>query len=160
MNNNIVRLMKDVKVPAVTVSKRGRVPDSLVEGERVTVPLFEIASYPQVRFSQAKARRFNLIDRAQQRAKLDLMAIEDQNIFNAFSASASITNAATAVTNNMSRNSMIASMSEIGKWDLVPAKFLMNYSEYSDILRFSSLTEFDPVTQREVLQTGLKICLN
>lgn len=60
---------KDVKVPAVTVSKRGRVPDTLVEGERVTVPLFEIASYPQVRFSQAKARRFNLIDRAQQRAK-------------------------------------------------------------------------------------------
>lgn len=65
--------MKDIKIPAVVVSKRGRVPDSLIEGERVTVPLFEIASYPQVRFSQAKARRFNLIDRAQQRAKENLV---------------------------------------------------------------------------------------
>lgn len=38
---------------------------------------------------------------------------------------------------------------------LVPAKFVMNYSEYTDILRFSGQTDFDPVTQREVLQTGL-----
>jgi len=60
---------KDIKSPAVTVSKRGRIPDTIQEGERITVPLFEIGSYPQVRFSQVKARRFNLIDRAQQRAK-------------------------------------------------------------------------------------------
>lgn len=51
--------------------------------------------------------------------KIDLMAIEDRNIFNAFSASASVTNAATAATNNMSRNSMIAALSEIGKWDKI-----------------------------------------
>jgi len=56
--------MKDIKCPAVVVSKRGRVPDTIQEGERITVPTFEIASYPQVRFSQVKARRFNLIDRA------------------------------------------------------------------------------------------------
>ena len=62
---NTPRQMKDIKVPAVVIGKRGRVPDSLQEGERVTVPLFEVASYPQVRFSQAKARRYNLIDRAE-----------------------------------------------------------------------------------------------
>lgn len=107
---------KDIKVPAVVVGKRGRVPDSLQEGERVTVPLFEIASYPQVRFSQAKARRFNLIDRAQQRAKLDLMAIEDRNIFNAIQAAAVAgVNPGITVTNTLSRTAMLSAMAEIGK---------------------------------------------
>ena len=62
---------KDVQVPAVLVGKRGQVPDRILEGERITVPTFEIASYPQVRFSQIKERRFNLIDRAQQKAKAE-----------------------------------------------------------------------------------------
>jgi hypothetical protein len=145
---------KDIKNPAVVVSKRGQVPDTIQEGERITVPLFEIASYPQVRFSQVKARRFNLIDRAQQRAKIDLMAIEDQNIFNAISASSTAINPATAVTNTMSRTSMLSAIAEIGKWDLVPSKFVMNYSEYVDILTWGR-DDFDFVTQREILQTGL-----
>ena len=147
---------KDIKIPAVVVGKRGRVPDSVQEGERVTVPLFEIASYPQVRFSQAKARRFNLIDRAQQRAKLDLMAIEDSNIFAAIeAASQSGINPGVTATNTLSRAAMLSAMAEIGKWDLVPAKFVMNYSEYVDILTWNGGTDFDPVTQREILQTGL-----
>ena len=40
----------DAKVPAYVVSKRGQVPDRLVESRRTTVPLLEIATYPQVRF--------------------------------------------------------------------------------------------------------------
>ncbi len=83
------------------------------------------------------------------------MAIEDRNIFNAVSAASTAVNTVTAATSNLSRTAMLGAMSEIGKWDLVPAKFIMNYTEYIDILRFSGLTDFDPVTQREVLQTGL-----
>lgn len=59
---------KDVDVKAFVISKRGQVPDQVVEGDRIQVPTFEIVSYPQVRFSQVKERRFNVIDRAQQRA--------------------------------------------------------------------------------------------
>ena len=59
---------KDVDAKAFVISKRGQVPDQIIEGERVLVPTFEIVSYPQVRFSQIKERRFNVIDRAQMRA--------------------------------------------------------------------------------------------
>jgi hypothetical protein len=55
---------KDVKIPVVVVGKRGQAPDTIVEGERITVGTWEIISYPQVRFSQVKERRYNLIDRA------------------------------------------------------------------------------------------------
>jgi len=145
---------KDVKIPVVVIGKRGQAPDTIVEGERITVGTWEIISYPQVRFSQVKERRYNLIDRAQQRAKLDLMAEEDRNIFNAIDRSSTILNPETLSGTTTSRDALVAGLAEIGKWDLVPARFIMNYSEFADIMKFGR-DQFDPVTQREVLQTGL-----
>ena len=60
---------RDVDVRSFVISKRGAAPDQIIEGDRIQVPTFEIVSYPQVRFSQVKERRFNIIDRAQQRAQ-------------------------------------------------------------------------------------------
>ena len=54
---------KDVDAKAYVISKRGLVPEQIIEGERVMVPTWEIAAYPTVRFSQIKERRFNVIDR-------------------------------------------------------------------------------------------------
>ena len=59
---------KDVDAKAFVIPKRGSAPDQIIEGDRIQVPTFEIVSYPQVRFSQVKERRFNVIDRAQMRA--------------------------------------------------------------------------------------------
>jgi hypothetical protein len=127
---------RDVKIPAIVVGKRGAAPDTIVEGERITVGTWELISYPQVRFSQVKERRFNLIDRAQQRAKLDLMAEEDKNIFNAVDVSSTSINPITNVANSLSRDAMVTALAEVGKWDLVPQKFVMNYSEYADLMKF------------------------
>lgn len=128
-----------VKIPVIVVGKRGQAPDTIVEGERITVGTWEIISYPQVRFSQVKERRYNLIDRAQQRAKLDLMAEEDRNVFNAIDRSSNLLNPETTVANQLTRDALVGGLAEIGKWDLVPAKFVMNFSEYADII-FDSLT--------------------
>jgi hypothetical protein len=146
---------KDIKIPAFVVGKRGQVPDRVVEGERFTVPTWELVSYPQARFSQIKARRFNLVDRIQTRARLDLAAIEDQNIFNAIEAgSVSGTNPVTTVANTLTKGSIITGMSEVGKFDLRPFKLLMNYSEYADILRFGQ-DDLDLIHQHEIIETGL-----
>ena len=77
---------RDVDAKAFTVSKRGNAPEQLIEGERIQVPTFEVVAYPQVRFSQIKERRFNIIDRAQQRAKSDIMAVEDETCFSLIEA--------------------------------------------------------------------------
>jgi hypothetical protein len=86
---------KDVDAKAFVISKRGRVPDQIIEGDRIQVPTFEVVSYPQVRFSQVKERRFNVIDRAQQRAKSDIMAVEDAEIFALIDAAAADVNPVT-----------------------------------------------------------------
>ncbi len=60
----LARYEKDIDVPAVVISKRGAVPEVIVEGADFLVNTFEISSYPQVRLSQVKERMFNIIDRA------------------------------------------------------------------------------------------------
>ncbi|KKK85465.1 hypothetical protein LCGC14_2773020, partial [marine sediment metagenome] len=146
---------KDIKIPAYVVGKRGQAPDRIVEGERVTIPTWELVAYPQARFSQIKARRFNLVDRIQTRARLDLAAIEDQNIFNTLNAAgASGINPVTTVANTLTKGTIITAMGEVGKWDLRPFKMLMNYSEYVDLLRFGQ-NDLDLIHQHEIIETGL-----
>lgn len=145
---------KDVDARAFVLSKRGQVPDQIIEGDRIQVPTFEIVSYPQVRFSQVKERRFNVIDRAQQRAKSDIMAVEDAEIFALIDAAAQAVNPVTTATGGLTREALTRAFQEIEKHDLVVTKIVMNASAFADIRAWGQ-NEFDPVTQHEVLQTGL-----
>lgn len=50
---------------------------------RVMMPTFEVVQNPTIRISDVKQRRFNLIDRAAQKAKQEIMSQEDDAIFKA-----------------------------------------------------------------------------
>lgn len=146
----------DIEVEAVVVSSNGAVPESKVVGDRVTVPEFEIVSHPTVRIREVKQRRFNVIDRAQQLARQEIQSQEDANIFAALDFASTIENtpvsfaSATGVTRNTLNNLVV----QVEQWDLVTSKIFMNINQFADIRKFNS-DVFDPVTQREVLQTGL-----
>lgn len=146
---------KDVDARAFVVPKRGFAPDQIIEGDRIQVPTFEIVSYPQVRFSQVKERRFNVIDRAQQRAKSDIMATEDEVVFDLISAVAEANGQTIEETGGaLTREALTKAFREIEKHDLVATKIVMNATSFADI-RAWGRDDFDPVTQHEVLQTGL-----
>lgn len=145
---------KDVDAKAYVISKRGKAPDQIIEGDRIQVPTFEVVSYPQVRFSQVKERRFNVIDRAQQRAKSDIMAVEDAEIFSLLDSASTAVNPVTISTDGLTREALTDAFKEIEKHDLVVTKIVMNAQAFADI-RSWGRNEFDPVTQHEVLQTGL-----
>lgn len=63
---------RDIDVAAVVVSSNGSAPESQVRGDRVTIPEFEIVSNPVVRIREVKQRRFNVIDRAVQKARQEI----------------------------------------------------------------------------------------
>ena len=145
---------KDVDAKAFVIPKRGSAPDQIIEGDRVQVPTFEIVSYPQVRFSQVKERRFNVIDRAQQRAKSDIMATEDEVVFDLIDAVATDAGKEVVYDTKLTREALTKAFREIEKNDLVVTKTVMNATAFADI-RSWGRDDFDPVTQHEVLQTGL-----
>jgi hypothetical protein len=154
---------RDIDVSAVVISSNGSGPESRVFGDRVTVPTFELFSNPTVRISEVRRRRFNVIDRAVQKARQEIMAQEDANIFAALDSAGGVENIIQDIADGgMLKRDLVEIKVQIDRWDLVTTKFFMNISEYTDILNWASGGgqgptggEIDPVTQREILQTGL-----
>lgn len=158
---------RDIDVQAVVVSSNGSAPESRVFGDRVTVPEFEVVSNPTVRIAEVRRRRFNVIDRAQQKARQEIQAQEDTNIFAAvdFAADATLGGENTAqdiADAGLLKRDLSEIKVQVDRWDLVTTKFMMNIIEFNDILNWAtgggqgaSGGEVDPVTMREILQTGL-----
>jgi len=159
---------RDIDVAAVVVASNGAAPESQVFSDRVTVPEFELVSNPTVRIAEVKRRRFNVIDRAQQKARQELQAQEDANIFAALDYAGDSTlggeNTAQDVTDaGLLKRDLAEVKKQVDRWDLVTAKFLLNINEFNDILLWgagggqaaATGGEVDMVTQREILQTGI-----
>ncbi len=159
----IPRYDRDIDVAAVVVSSNGAPPESRVFGDAVIVPQFEIVSNPTVRISEVRRRRFNVIDRAVQKARQEIMAQEDANGFAALNSSAEIENTAQDIADSgLLKRDLVSIKQQIDRWDLVTTKFFMNIVEFTDILNWGAGGgqgpqggEVDPVTMREILQTGL-----
>lgn len=94
-------------------------------------------------------------------------AQEDANIFAALDFAADATlggeNTAQDVADaGLLKRDLSEIKVQVDRWDLVTSKFLMNIRDYNDILNWATGGgqgtnggEVDPVTMREVLQTGL-----
>jgi len=153
---------RDVDVPAIVIGEEGMSPETIVKGKRILVPLFELASNPKIPFTQIKERRYNLIDRAQDKAKQDIQASEDDLGFNALQVASTQINPNTglpfnAVVNaagSLDRDSLADGFAEIEKHDLRVSRLFMNARDYSDIRKFGR-DQLDPVTQKSLLNTGL-----
>ena len=164
---------RDIDVAAVVVSSNGASPESRVFGDRVTIPEFEIVSNPTIRIAEVKRRRFNIIDRAQQKARQEIQAQEDANIFAAIDFAATQENALQDLSpvaetsgsmstrnSRLQKSGMLNLKRQIDRWDLVTSKYFLNINEFTDILDWEAAgsggaSAVDPVTQRELLQTGL-----
>lgn len=111
-----------------------------------------------------RRRRFNIIDRAVQKARQELQANEDANVFAAVDAAAEVENTPQDISDQgLQKRDLVDIKRQIDRWDLVTTKFYMNINEYTDILNWGSGGgqgptggEVDPVTQREILQTGIQ----
>ena len=153
---------RDVDVPAIVIGEEGQSPETIVKGKRILVPLFELASNPKIPFTQIKERRYNLIDRAQDKAKQDIQASEDDLGFSALQVAAAqinpntglVFNAVTPVAGSLDRDALADAFAEIEKHDLRVARMFMNARDYSDIRKFGR-DQLDPVTQKSLLNTGL-----
>lgn len=159
---------KDIDVSATIVSSNGSAPESRIFGDRVTIPEFEVVSNPTVRIAEVKRRRFNVIDRAQQKARQEIQAQEDANIFAALTYASDVSlggeNAVqvgfSGPNGGIGKLDLLEGKKQIDRWDLVTTKFFMNIQNFTEILAWESASgngysDLDPVTQREILQTGL-----
>jgi len=106
---------------------------------------------------EIQQRRFNVLDRMQERIRIAVQ-IEDDTQFLALTETTVAANTGknpiTTSTASASKDFMNQLSAEIMKWDLPSYAYLMNFKSYAH-LRSWRRNDIDPVTQREIWQTGL-----
>jgi hypothetical protein len=148
------RYEKDVRVRAIVISRRGGVPDEIIEGEEILVPTFEIATNPTIRLSEVKARRFYIVDRAQIKAKEAIQKEEDFNIFRAINAAIDAAHTVVSTGGALTLTALNSAFATVEQHDLTVGKIVLHALRYADIRNFGK-TVYDEATQKEVLTTGL-----
>ena len=152
---------KDPDVTAFVVGEEGENIIAVTKPRRVIFPLFEIASNPEIPLTQVKERRFDLIERAQDLARAQIQAAEDERVFatmdavatNGFDSLGNV-NADIPVVAPISGDVLADAYSLIERHDLRVARVFMNARDYADLRKFGR-DILDIETQRDLLKTGL-----
>jgi hypothetical protein len=156
---------KDPDVTAYVIGEEGENIIAVTKPRRVIFPLFEIASNPEIPLTQIKERRFDLIERAQDLARAQIQAAEDERVFavldaiaaNGFDSVGSV-NADIPVVAPLSGDVLADAFSLIERHDLRVARVFMNARDYADLRKFGR-DILDIETQRDLLKTGLMATL-
>lgn len=152
----------DVDTPAYVVGEEADSIQTVVKTKRLLVPLFELASYPKVPFTQVKERRFDVIRRIKQKARDELFRKEDQLIFAGFkkAATANTTNATVSVAKSTFNGTVGAGIgiladtfANIERHGLRVDKLFFNAANFP-AFRKAGRDYADFETQRELLRTG------
>ncbi len=164
----IARYDKDINSPAFVMSKNGRVDRWDITADYVDPQTWEIFAPAEVRLNQIQQRRFNILDRTQERIRISVQVAEDSNYL-ALADTTAASNTGSTVYDpyyGSSGNPIVTSASGCSKdflnqlssvvmdHDLPLYAYLMRFSSFKDI-RGWSVMELDEVTMREILQTGL-----
>jgi len=157
---------KDPDVTAFVVGEEGENILGITKPRRVIFPLFEIASNPEIPLTQIKERRFDLIERAQDLAKAQVQAAEDERVFAILDAIAvagfdslpAQLNADIPVVAPISGAVLADAFALIERHDLRVARIYMNARDYADLRKFGR-DILDIETQATLLKTGLMATL-
>ncbi len=157
---------KDPDVTAYVVGEEGENILAVTKPRRVIFPLFEIASNPEIPLTQIKERRFDLIERAQDLARAQIQAAEDERVFAILDAIATVgfdsqpgqTNPDIPVVAPISGAVLADAFALIERHDLRVARIYMNARDYADIRKFGR-DILDIEAQATLLKTGLQATL-
>jgi HK97 family phage major capsid protein len=157
---------KDPDVTAFIVGEEGQNIIAVTKPRRVIFPLFEIASNPEIPLTQIKERRFDLIERAQDLARAQIQAAEDERVFavldaiatNGFDSIPGGTNPDIPVVAPISGAVLADAFALIERHDLRVARVYMNARDYADVRKFGR-DILDIESQAVLLKTGLQATL-
>jgi len=162
----------DPQFVAAVVSAKGAVNYQEIATTRVNLEPIILAVYPKIHVLDVASRRFNILDREQERAQHEMAKIEDDKVFLAFqnptlAASPQVNNLVNQSTpgNPGQLNPIVSNGSgldpataaqafaNVEQYDIPVANVIINAQQQKD-LRLWTHRNFDPVTQRELIKTG------
>lgn len=139
---------------AYVLPKMGEVPLTLVGLEEITIPTFEVTSDVSYKIRDARNGRINVAERAMQRLKDSIVALEEEAGWSVIRAACDADRTVGDGTGDLTKeliNAAIIKMRENREFQ--PLVLFVNAKRAGDI-RLWDNTVIDPQTQRQILVSG------
>lgn len=153
----------DPQFVANIVGPKGGTNQTEIGTDRITLDPIILAVYPKIHVQDVATRRFNILDREQERAQHELAKLEDDKVFQAFyNQDLSYTDSVNAInginpvvtsTNGLDITTAAAAFAEVEQYDIPVANIVINAQQQKDLRQWTN-RNFDPISQRELLKTG------
>jgi hypothetical protein len=173
----------DVDVPAAAISVEGLPQQLEVRSDRIRIETSPISSRPLVRWNESNFRKFDILNRVQERAKASIQEQEDIRGYNLINYASGLTNqnpvqslaGTTAATNNpsvlsatpapyngqLTQQLLVNGIVTLRSKLLVASKIWINPLRNADLMLFNTLTSgtggagiFAPNFQEQALKAG------
>ncbi len=168
----------DVDVPAAAIAINGLPTELQVSADRIRVETSPIATRPMIRWNESNFRKYDILNRTQQRAKASIMLQEDIKGYNLIDFAAGLTNqtpaaslaGTTAATNNptlltsptrLSQEVLVEAITTLRSKLLVASKIYLNPLRTKDLMLFNTFVGsaggqgiFAPNMQEQAMKAG------
>jgi len=146
---------KDINVTALVTNEDGQTIGTQVRGQRVFPPEFLVTSMPKITITEIAQRQFDVVERTHDKTTFQIMLKEDRQGLKSLYASSTLENDIINVTSTVSKSVLESLQYEVERHRLQVDKFLMNRAELGDLKKNINAIDFDPITSRDLLLTGV-----
>lgn len=151
----IISYEKDIDVAALVIQEDGQTIGYQVKGNRVIPPEFWVTAYPKINMAEIAKRQFDIVDRTHDKATFQIMLQEDrQGLRELYQASTQL-NSQVNITSSVNKTVLETLQVEVERHRLLVDKFIMNRAELGDFKKNINSLDYDPITSRDVLLTGI-----
>lgn len=151
----IISYEKDINVAALVIQEDGQTIETVVKGQRVFPPEFLVTANPKITMSEIAMRQFDIVDRAHDKATFQIMLKEDRNGLRELYQASTIENSQISITSTVNKTVLETLQYEVERHRLIVDKFIMNRQELGDLKKAINAIDYDPITSRDVLLTGI-----
>lgn len=146
---------KDINVTALVTHEDGSTIGTQVRGERIFPPEFLITAMPKITISEIAQRQFDVVERTHDKTTYQVMLKEDKQGLRELYGASTVENNIINITSTVSKSVLETLQYEVERHRLPVSKFIMNRQELGDLKKNVNAIDFDPVTSRDLLLTGI-----
>jgi hypothetical protein len=151
----IISYEKDINVTALIIQEDGQTVETVVKGNRVFPPEFWVTAFPKINMAEIARRQFDIVDRTHDKATFQIMLQEDRAGLALLYGASTLENNQISISSTINKTVLETLQVEVERHRLLTDKFIMNRTELGDLKKNINAIDYDPITSRDILLTGI-----
>ena len=151
----IISYEKDINVTALVIQDDGQTIETVVKGDRVFPAEYWVTAFPKINMGEIAKRQFDIVDRTHDKATFQIMLQEDRAGLALLYGASTLENTQISISSTINKTVLENIQYEVERHRLLLDKFIMNRAELGDLKKNINAIDYDPVTSRDILMTGI-----